>query len=390
MAVRKRRLGRQPRGRTTPSSCTQTRTRRSSSSRAASNVEVAWLGGETITATGNSFATPHVAGLCALILSKHPRADAVPAEERAPPDREERGGAHDATFAQPSPQACSARTRRTVRCCARRSRSPARSSTRRRRPSSCSTRRRTSSSSRPSRARAPETLLGTRFPSSTGVAGWVLVTRQPLVVDDLTKDTRFSRDAAESTGYVPRGLMAVPLLAEENALGVLEVLDRPEGVAVHARRDGPPRPLRKSGRDRARAAPARPPRAGGARRRGRARRARTVRRAARARGRGAARPPASTSCARSSACSTDRGPRKSPGCPGPFARCRERSDHLAVGLAVRRTCRGPRPRRPRRSRRDERSCPRPSRRASRLAVTLDLVLRLFLLAGREPCSRPTS
>jgi subtilisin len=36
------------------------------------NVEIAWLGGATITATGNSFATPHVAGICALILSKHP------------------------------------------------------------------------------------------------------------------------------------------------------------------------------------------------------------------------------------------------------------------------------------------------------------------------------
>jgi GAF domain-containing protein len=71
-----------------------------------------------------------------------------------------------------------------------------------------------------------QTLIGQRFPSSTGVAGWVLVTRQPLVVDDLTADTRFSQEAAESTGYVPKALMAVPLLAEDRALGVLEVLDR--------------------------------------------------------------------------------------------------------------------------------------------------------------------
>ena len=76
-----------------------------------------------------------------------------------------------------------------------------------------------------------DTLVGQRFPSSTGVAGWVLITRQPLVVDDLTKDTRFSREAAESTGYVPRGLMAVPLLAEDKVLGVLEVLDRPQDSA---------------------------------------------------------------------------------------------------------------------------------------------------------------
>lgn len=71
-----------------------------------------------------------------------------------------------------------------------------------------------------------QTLVGQRFPSSTGVAGWALVTRQPLVVDDLTADTRFSQEAAESTGYVPKALMAVPLLVEDRALGVLEVLDR--------------------------------------------------------------------------------------------------------------------------------------------------------------------
>jgi len=37
------------------------------------NVEVAWLGGATIRSTGNSFATPFIAGLCARILAKHPR-----------------------------------------------------------------------------------------------------------------------------------------------------------------------------------------------------------------------------------------------------------------------------------------------------------------------------
>jgi GAF domain-containing protein len=71
------------------------------------------------------------------------------------------------------------------------------------------------------------TLVGRRLPSSTGVAGWVLVTRQPLVIEDVGSDPRFGREAAESTGYVPKSLMAVPLLHDERALGVLEVLDRP-------------------------------------------------------------------------------------------------------------------------------------------------------------------
>jgi len=73
-----------------------------------------------------------------------------------------------------------------------------------------------------------ERLLGTRFPSSKGIAGWVLVTRQSLVLEDVTGDPRFARDFAEQTGYVPKGLMAVPLLHGERTLGVLEVLDRPE------------------------------------------------------------------------------------------------------------------------------------------------------------------
>jgi subtilisin len=36
------------------------------------DLEVGWLGGRTIRATGNSFAAPHIAGLIARILGKHP------------------------------------------------------------------------------------------------------------------------------------------------------------------------------------------------------------------------------------------------------------------------------------------------------------------------------
>jgi GAF domain-containing protein len=75
-----------------------------------------------------------------------------------------------------------------------------------------------------------DNLIGKRFSSSTGIAGWVLVTRQPLVIEDLQKDPRWSREAGESTGYVPNAMMSVPLLHQERSLGVLNVLDRSKAV----------------------------------------------------------------------------------------------------------------------------------------------------------------
>jgi GAF domain-containing protein len=78
-------------------------------------------------------------------------------------------------------------------------------------------------------------LIGLRFPAGAGIAGWVLTTRQPLIVDDLSADVRWSRSQAESTGYVPKSMMSVPLLVEERALGVLQVLDRPPESRVKLR-----------------------------------------------------------------------------------------------------------------------------------------------------------
>jgi len=71
-----------------------------------------------------------------------------------------------------------------------------------------------------------EELIGTRFPSGTGLAGWVVMSGQSLLVDDVSQSPQFARDAAESTGYVPRSIMAAPLIRNGECIGVLEVLDR--------------------------------------------------------------------------------------------------------------------------------------------------------------------
>jgi len=36
------------------------------------DIDVAWLQGSTLRVTGNSFATPHMTGICALVLGRHP------------------------------------------------------------------------------------------------------------------------------------------------------------------------------------------------------------------------------------------------------------------------------------------------------------------------------
>ncbi|HET7471869.1 MAG TPA: GAF domain-containing protein [Candidatus Limnocylindrales bacterium] len=69
-------------------------------------------------------------------------------------------------------------------------------------------------------------VVGLAIPADQGVAGYVFATGQPLAISDVARDARFGRETAEQTGYVPRSLVAVPLLDDEGAIGVLEVLDK--------------------------------------------------------------------------------------------------------------------------------------------------------------------
>jgi GAF domain-containing protein len=71
-----------------------------------------------------------------------------------------------------------------------------------------------------------KSLVGTRFPPGTGIAGWVVASCQPVIADDVAETDQFASDAARATGYMPSNVMAAPLIADGECTGVLEVLDR--------------------------------------------------------------------------------------------------------------------------------------------------------------------
>jgi len=71
-----------------------------------------------------------------------------------------------------------------------------------------------------------EQVVGMSIPLDKGIAGYVAMTGQPIAVSDVQRDARFAQDTAKSTGYVPRSILAMPLLAGERVIGVIEVLDK--------------------------------------------------------------------------------------------------------------------------------------------------------------------
>ena len=73
---------------------------------------------------------------------------------------------------------------------------------------------------------AGKDLVGKKYPLDKGIAGYVVMTGQPIATTNVDQDTRFDRKFAESTGYVPKSILATPLLSGDRTIGVMEVLDK--------------------------------------------------------------------------------------------------------------------------------------------------------------------
>lgn len=72
-------------------------------------------------------------------------------------------------------------------------------------------------------------LGGSTFPATEGVAGRVLETLEAEIVNDVETDPRFYEQIDLKTGYHTRNMIAVPLVAGDERVGVLEVLNRQDG-----------------------------------------------------------------------------------------------------------------------------------------------------------------
>ncbi|MCP5494447.1 MAG: SpoIIE family protein phosphatase [Leptospiraceae bacterium] len=78
---------------------------------------------------------------------------------------------------------------------------------------------------RNSKGEKSEFLYSLKVPKGLGIAGLVLQNLEPIIVNDALSDSRIYRKIDESTGFTTRNIMAVPMVAQGEVQGVLEVVN---------------------------------------------------------------------------------------------------------------------------------------------------------------------
>ena len=70
---------------------------------------------------------------------------------------------------------------------------------------------------------------GMRLRCDQGIAGWVARHRQPLRLDDATKDPRYYAGVEQQTHFTPRTMLCVPVVSKDTLLGVIQVINKIDG-----------------------------------------------------------------------------------------------------------------------------------------------------------------
>jgi signal transduction histidine kinase len=69
-------------------------------------------------------------------------------------------------------------------------------------------------------------LIERTLPHGTGLLGWSIAHRAPIIVDDPAKDPRHAKDIAIESGVRPQHIMVAPLVDGEDVIGGIEIIDQ--------------------------------------------------------------------------------------------------------------------------------------------------------------------
>jgi signal transduction histidine kinase len=69
-------------------------------------------------------------------------------------------------------------------------------------------------------------LIERTLPHGTGLLGWSIAHRTPLVVDDPSRDPRHALEVAREAGVAPEHLMVAPLIEGDDVIGGIEIIDQ--------------------------------------------------------------------------------------------------------------------------------------------------------------------
>ncbi len=73
-------------------------------------------------------------------------------------------------------------------------------------------------------------LIARTVPHGTGLLGWSIAHKTPVIVDDPSKDPRHAADVAKEAGVTPQHIMVAPLVDGEDVMGGIEIIDQRRAV----------------------------------------------------------------------------------------------------------------------------------------------------------------
>jgi GAF domain-containing protein len=76
----------------------------------------------------------------------------------------------------------------------------------------------------------PRKLVGQRVPAGKGIAGWVVQHKRPTIVNQARSDDRFYAGVDQAMQFQTNSVLAVPIIGRGDVLGVIEMLNKQNGL----------------------------------------------------------------------------------------------------------------------------------------------------------------